>query len=263
MHREPNKKLIGLFMISGIAVLLIIIATVMGSKLFSANKKTLVMYFEESINGLNVGSSVVFKGVEIGKVSKIDLIANTQKLDFSIPVYVTMTDQQGIKTGKRYANNEAILNALVDKGLRARLTTQSYLTGQLMIELEMLPDTPIVFRKRNPDSDILEIPTVLSPIGAISKGFQDLPVKDSVEQFNKFFTSLNEQLPQILPQIKEMSSGMNKLVKDNSKVTAETLDNLNKAAVDVSQAAKALRNFADYIERHPEALLKGKRGGNE
>mgnify|MGYP007097565704 FL=1 len=56
-----------------------------------------------------------------------------------------------------------------------------------------------------------------------------------------------------------MINSMSMVVDGNAGAAADTLDNFNKAAVNISQAAKALRNFADYIERHPEALLKGKK----
>lgn len=213
------------------------------------------MYFEESINGLNVGSPVVFKGVQIGKVASIELIANAEDLSFSIPVYVKMDAEQSINHSETYGEKEMILNALIAKGLRARLTTQSYLTGQLMIELEMLPDTPIVLRRPQDEKEFLEVPTVLSPLGEISKGIQNLPLKESVEQFRRFFTSLNDEMP----QVKKMINSMSRVVDGNASAAADTLDNFNKAAVNISQAAKALRNFADYIERHPEALLKGKK----
>lgn len=213
------------------------------------------MYFEESINGLNVGSPVVFKGVQIGKVASIELIANAEDLSFSIPVYVKMDAEQSINHSETYGEKEMILNALIAKGLRARLTTQSYLTGQLMIELEMLPDTPIVLRRPQDEKEFLEVPTVLSPLGEISKGIQNLPLKESVEQFRRFFTSLNDEMP----QVKKMINSMSRVVDGNAGAAADTLDNFNKAAVNISQAAKALRNFADYIERHPEALLKGKK----
>ncbi len=49
------------------------------------------------------------------------------------------------------------------------MTAQNYLTGQLVIELEMLPDTPIELRYRGHDKDVLEIPTVLSPMGKSPK----------------------------------------------------------------------------------------------
>mgnify|MGYP000764795485 FL=1 len=166
-----------------------------------------------------------------------------------------MDAEQSINHSETYGEKEMILNALIAKGLRARLTTQSYLTGQLMIELEMLPDTPIVLRRPQDEKEFLEVPTVLSPLGEISKGIQNLPLKESVEQFRRFFTSLNDEMP----QVKKMINSMSRVVDGNAGAAADTLDNFNKAAVNISQAAKALRNFADYIERHPEALLKGKK----
>ncbi len=256
MRNEPNKKMIGLFLLTGIAVLVVILANFIKSKVFDGNDKVVVMYFDESINGLNVGSPVVFKGVQVGKVARIEIVTNPENLTFSIPVYVRMNVNQNIYyTEKNAKLNNDMLNALIEKGLRARLTTQSYLTGQLMIELEMLPGTPIVMRQPPEEQKFKEIPTILSPLEEISKGLQDLPIRESVVKFNQFFTSLNEELPQISKTIKSMG----RAVDGNARVASETLDNLNKAAINVSAAAKALRNFADYIERHPEALLKGKK----
>lgn len=260
MNKQPNEKLIGLFMISGIAIFAIILGIYLKGKFFNRNEALVVMYFEESIKGLSVGSSVVFKGVEIGKVVKIDIIANPNNLDFLIPVYAKMEHGQNINLSTEQEDKRQILDALIDKGLRARLTTQSYLTGQLIIELEMLPDTPIVLKNRGREKDILEIPTTLSPMGEISRGIQNIPLKQSVEKFNDFMDELNRELPVILPQVKDTVANMNKLVKDNSQASSDTIDNLNKALINVSEAAKALRNFADYVERHPESLLKGKRG---
>ena len=255
MRNEPNKKLIGLFMIIGVTVLAIIFGAFLKSKFYDGDSKTLVMYFEESINGLNVGAPGVFKGVQIGKVVRTELIANPDDLSFSIPVYVKMDAKQSINYSATYGAKESILNALIEKGLRARLTTQSYLTGQLMIELEMLPDTPVMLHSTRQNKNFLEIPTVLSPLGVISKGIQNVPLKASVEQFNKFFASLNEEMP----NIRKVVHSMNKVISGNAAATSETIDNFNEAAINVSQAAKALRNFADYLERHPESLLKGKK----
>lgn len=260
MHKEPDEKMIGLFMIVAIGVFMAIIAVFFKQKLFSGNDSMVVMYFDESIKGLNVGSSVVFKGVEIGKVAKIDLLANAETLDFSIPVYVKMETGQQINAGESYDTKQAVLDALIEKGLRARLTTQSYLTGQLMIELEMLPDTKISLKNHDVDDHILEIPTVLSPMGELSRGIQNLPVRQSVEEFNAFFETLNKQLPILLPKINQTVNGLNKFVGDNSDASARVLNNLNRAILNVGEAAKAFRNFSDYIERHPEALLKGKTG---
>ena len=73
MKKTPNKKLIGLFTIASISIFIGIVLMFAGDKIFTKNNDQLVMYFEESIRGLTIGSPVSFRGVEIGKVSKIDL----------------------------------------------------------------------------------------------------------------------------------------------------------------------------------------------
>lgn len=262
MPKQPNKRAIGIFMVSGIITLLIVFSIYLQRVFFSNDgSNVIVMYFEESIKGLNVGSSVVFKGVEIGKVVKIDLIANPQNMDFRIPVYAKMETYQGLSAREMGVSKREILNSLISKGLRARLTPQSYLTGQLMIELEMLPDTPVVLKNRDSDDEYLEIPTILSPMGEISKGIQNIPIRESVEKFNQFFDTLNQQAPVILPEIEKATKNLNQVLTENSGASTEALNNLNKAMISVNGAAKAFKNFADYLERHPEALLKGKRGG--
>lgn len=246
-------------MLTGLAVLAVILGVFIKEKFFMNTGRTLVMYFEESINGLNVGSPVVFKGVQIGKVISIDLIANPDNLAFSIPVYVKLEPRKNVEDGA-FTKREKVLDELIAKGLRARLTTQSYLTGLLMIELELLPGTPVNMHHVG-NKNVLEIPTVLSPMGELSKGIQDLPVRQSVEAFNEFFTKLNAELPKILPQINQVLAGVNKTMARNAGATAETLSNFNQTLYSVDEAAKSMRNLTDYLERHPEAMLKGKRGG--
>ena len=147
-----------------------------------------------------------------------------------------------------------MLEELIKKGLRARLATQSFVTGQLMIELEMLPNTPIVLKNKNPD--LIEIPTALSQLGEFSKGLQDLPIRHSVESFNLFFDNLNKEMP----KINKIVSRVDKLVTQNSQTSVDTINNFNDAMINIGEAAKSFRNLADYLERHPEALLKGKGG---
>ena len=87
MRKEPNKRLIGFFVFAGFFILFGIIIHFVMKKAMPNNSGMVVMYFEESIKGLNVGSSVIFEGVEVGKVSKIELLTSPDNLDFSIPVY--------------------------------------------------------------------------------------------------------------------------------------------------------------------------------
>lgn len=270
MSKQVNAKTVGLFIIIGFTVFLGIIAKFTWDKIMPSQDNLFVMYFQESVQGLNVGSPVVLEGVEVGKVSQIELITNSETLDFSIPVYVRFTKIREISNIPFLGTIEKkkMLEDLIRRGLRARLETQNYLTGQLMIELVMLPDSQIILKNASETQDILEIPTTLSTIGELSKGFQDLPLREMVNRANRILSTLETQLPVILPQLSQLIGTLNKTAeKINGFVprTAQTfekanqtLNNSNRTLNDISNAAKSMRNLADYLERHPESLLKGK-----
>ena len=90
MPKQPDLKKIGAFMLAGCAVLLMILGGLLQNKIFNSRGKEIVMYFEESINGLGIGSPVVFKGVKIGEVSRINIETDPESLSFKIPVFAKM-----------------------------------------------------------------------------------------------------------------------------------------------------------------------------
>lgn len=254
MRKQPNKKMVGLFLFSGFAIFFAMMASFLSDKFMDSKKGVVVMYFSESIKGLDVGSPVVFKGVKVGKVASIDIITNLEDVNFSIPVYVTF-DNKTLRDDANAHDKEKVLHELVEKGLRARLATQNFLTGQLMIELEMLPNSPLVYHA-NIAKNTPEIPTVLSQLAELSQGIQDIPLKETVKKVNIFLDSLNNE---IVPQMHSLLNSF-EAVPARTKRLPETFANFNRAMHNISNAAKSLGNFADYIERHPEAILKGKRG---
>ncbi len=253
MQKKPNKFRIGLFVIAGIIALSAILGQSIFSKMFDKKAEIWVMYFDESIKGLDVGSSVVFNGVEIGKVKKINLIISPDTLEAKIPVFVEMLQNYRLEDQYSPLQRKRGVQMLIQKGLRARLATKSYLTGQLMIELAMLPKTPINLVKNAP-ANMTQIPTVLSPLSELSRGLQDLPLKQIVTRFDNILGNIND----ILPKINSVLENLDKTANQNASRLGDTMININKALIDVSDMAKAMRNMADYIERHPDSLLKGK-----
>ncbi len=250
MRNEANVKLIGIFWCIGILLLLGVIVYGLKDSFDDEEGRMVVMYFEESINGLNVGSDVVLKGVKVGEVKHINIQINSETLSFSIPVYALMK-KRVIRTISNH--NGSDFNELIKKGLRARLTTQSYVTGQLMIELEMLPSTPIKYHK--PPKGVYEIPTALSAFGELSRNLQSLPIADGVKNFSDFFAELNSNMPQFKAIVSELAMMLNK----NRKATMQLPQNANNMMINIEAAAKSLKNLTDYLERHPEALLRGKK----
>lgn len=265
MKKEPNKKRIAMFIILGFAVMAGILLKVIADKWITENKNLAVMYFSESIKGLSVGSPVVYEGVQVGKVVNIEILTNPKTLEFSIPVYVRFAEDGNISTMSfdKELSRTQILHALIEKGLRARLTNQNFLTGQLMIELQMLPNTPIILKheltEKRTDRHVFEIPTTLSTIGNLSKDFQDLPLKQIIGRMDNILAEFETQLPLILPRFADLGQKLNTYTDRSAPQTAQTLNQLNRTLKDVGAAAKSLKNLTDYLERHPDALLKGKK----
>ena len=259
MKKQPNKKAIAMFIILGALVLGGILLKQVSQKFFS-DKQLAVMYFNESLKGLSIGSPVVFEGVQVGKVVDIQILTNPRTMEFSIPVYVRFDeagDISGLKFERKLTRNE-ILKILINKGMRARLGTQNYLTGQLMIELLMLPDSKYTLHPNGPMKDAFEIPTVLSPLAGLAQDFYELPLRQIVERVDNILQSLESDLPVILPNIKQISQKMNGYLDKSAPQTAQTLNQLDSTLKDVGAAAQSAKNLTDYLERHPEALLKGK-----
>lgn len=259
MRKNKSYKLVGLFVIIGIAVFSGIVFHYVSKKFSTDEGRYVVMYFEESIQGLSVGSPVVFKGVEVGKVAKIRLLTNLKDGTFKMPVFISFRENKSFQIGQSEVSGEDVLHTLVNKGLRARLISANYLTGQLMIELDMEPNIPAVFRGTG---EHMEIPTVISSFGMISKDLQEIPFRENMIQLGNLLKELDENLPPILANLENITAKMDKVIDSKAEETSKILNNFNATLSDMGRAGKSIQHLADYLERHPEALLQGKRKGN-
>ena len=170
---------------------------------------------------------------------------------------------------------------MIEQGMRARLASQSYLTGQLRIDLVMLPETEVRMFESPKKESFPQIPTVLSAREELARGFNSLQIHKTVEGINHVAEVLGKELPVLLPALANSSRNLDKTlerVADNSEETlaglnqtlheatktlheaTETLHEANETLHDVSDAAKSFQNLADYLERHPESLIQGKKG---
>jgi len=263
MQKKKTYKLTGLFVIIGIISLVGIVLNYV-SKRFTTNQDDLVvMYFEESIRGLSVGSSVVFKGVEVGKVEEISLQANLKEGTFKTPVLVLFNIEKSIDTiDSAELDEKQMFDNLIAKGLRAQLTSANYLTGQLMIELVMDAGSPAVLRGTG---KYWEIPTIYSPFAQLSKDLEDIPLNEIISRTGDILNDIDENLPIIVKNIKSVSDNIEQITAKMSAVldeknveTAKTLHNFNNTLEEIGKASRSLKNLTDYLERHPEAIIQGK-----
>lgn len=273
MVQKANPKLIGIFILAAFFVFIATFLLINQDRFFSRSIKY-VMYFQGSIKGLNVGSPVVFNGVPIGRVIGISLVTDVQTMEVQIPVYIETNKSSFIVLNSGNHSKEdiqEITDKMIEKGLRAKLETQSLLTGQMMISLSYDPGTPIVLQNHNPK--IIEIPTVPSASAELLQTLQKLPIKQTVTNLNnllvetnKLITLVNQDSPSVMKDVSVLTHSLSEVARKIEKTLnsfdedSRTMLDLNKMLRDFSAAAQSLRNWADYLERHPEALLRGKGG---
>ncbi len=175
MSQRANPTSIGAFVLGGMALLVIGIFLFTGRGLFE-HRPTYVMYFEGSVYGLQVGAPVVFRGVQIGSVKRIDLRYDNSRAQLVIPVTVESLPRRMLDVNGDFANEEALdPTELVSRGLRARLASQSLLTGLLYIELDFHPDKPLVYRA--PSKRLPEIPTIPSPVQEFASKLEHIDIE--------------------------------------------------------------------------------------
>ena len=256
MQQKKTFKMVGLFVLIGFLGLGSIIFYYVRKQFAVNTRDWVVMYFEESIRGLNVGSSVVFKGVEIGKVAQIKLRTNLKEGTFQTPVFVNIEGNEKIiereDTGEY---EEYMLTNLIKKGLRAKLISANYLPGQLMIELVMDPSVKAEFRGTG---KYPEIPTMLSPFAAISNDLKEIPMRESLMRFGNILQDVEDKLPQILDNTAQATQKINAILDKKSAETSKSMNGFNSAMEEISKTSRSVKNLMDYLERHPEALLRGK-----
>ena len=130
---------IGVFVVCGLAVLLAAAAWALRDAA-PRSREAAVVRFPYSVYGLQAGAPVVLRGVQLGQVSEIGL-APPDASGLRVPVRLTLDTARLHELLGDAAGAEAPVPALVARGLVARLATQSLLTGQMYIDLDLLPGT--------------------------------------------------------------------------------------------------------------------------
>lgn len=186
---KRHALLVGSFVIGALVLLVIGIIWLSGNALFHQELRAAV-YFKGSVNGLYVGAPVTFRGVPVGRVESIGIEVDDATLNARIPVYVSLRpDAVQYSGGGKDA--ELDLPALVQRGLRARLLAQSFVTGQKYIELDFAPDTPAVLAS---GGGVPEIPALGDRFDALIDQVAELPLRETVQDLRDTLRTLQQTL---------------------------------------------------------------------
>jgi paraquat-inducible protein B len=238
-----------------------------------------VMVFHESVRGLALGAPIDFRGILIGEVTAIDINVDESTHRITIPVEVNIyparfrsrmaTQKQRAVLSER--ERREWINELMARGLRAQLRTGNLLTGQLFIALDFFPHAPKV--KTTLDGDVFELHTISSgmteiqeTIASIAKKIKDLPLteigadlRQTLQSANRliqhFDADLTPEARAAIADVRKALAATESALKPESPLQQDARDAMRELA----RAAQAFRLLADYLERHPEALIQGKK----
>ena len=269
MGKKANPAVIGGFVVGAVA-LAVAGVLIFGSGEFLKEQMSWVSYFPGSVDGLQVGAPVNFKGVKVGQVTDIKVTLDARDDTVRIPVSWDLEPDRialmGIPEAKRTEKEERPLaQILIKRGLRAQLQLQSFVTGQKIIQLDFFPDTPINLVGR--DSDVPEFPTTPSGTEKLTKTIENLPIdelftdaRNALQGIDRLVRSIDSQVIPPTHATLEKAQGTLSSVDDMTAPGSPVRYELVNALKELAWAARSMRVLADYLERHPEALLQGKGG---
>ena len=194
MSKQANKTAIGAFVV-GAVVLAVAAIIVIGSGKFFADTELYVAYFQGSVKGLRVGAPVVFRGVKIGEVTQMRLYSMRKDMSVEIPVIFKVIPDSIKSIGPAVENYEQQMDSLIKMGLRARMDSQSFVTGQQQINIDFYPDTEVrLLGEEGIDlgKDITEIPTIKTIQQEIGKTFEEVPLSELAESFRNSLKGIED-----------------------------------------------------------------------
>jgi paraquat-inducible protein B len=235
------------------------------------NPQTYVLIFKDSVRGLEPGVPVEFRGIPIGEVSDVRAQIDLKNFQFEVPVTIKLDPRRlgvnvldlapgiDLETMRR-----KLIDSLVSHGVRAQLRTGNLLTGAVYVAFDVFPGgaPAAVDWSQQP----VRLPTVPGQLQATEETVENivnkinkLPLQEIGDNLNKAISNLDLTLVSArgaLNSTNDLVGNANHLVGPDS-VQAQQLDATLR---EVSGAARSVRVLADYLERHPEALIRGKQG---
>jgi paraquat-inducible protein B len=217
VSQKINTTSIGLFIVTGVALGVTGLLLFSSSKMFSKTRD-LIVYFNDSLNGLNEGAPVKFRGVTIGSVKRVMVHFNQATNDYSMPVLLELEEKllrERMPTAA-YVFTEDAMAERVKRGLRATLQTESLVTGVLYVGIDMNPKaSPPVFHQL--EKLYPELPTEPTKTQQLFNNLASLDIKSIEKNLNAVLTNLNGtvsslHMAQINEGITNLLSSVDRLV---------------------------------------------------
>ncbi|KZX59559.1 paraquat-inducible protein B [Halioglobus sp. HI00S01] len=259
MSEKPHTVAIGAFVTGALLIAVTMIIFVLGTG-FGSERSKVVMVFEGSVKGLTLGAPIALRGVQVGQVTDIELILDTETVDLIMLVEAEIRGENVRRSG---TSTESLTEELISRGLRAQLNTQSLLTGLLYVQLDFHPNSEI--KLADVDSPYLQIPTIPTELERLQRKLETIDfarVAGDLEAvasgLNHFVTSegfqgLPAQAQSTLASLTDLSERLSAQIDSSGPRLDQLLDGANTT---VNTANQELPELAALVKGNLAQLEK-------
>jgi paraquat-inducible protein B len=256
MSDKPHTVAIGAFIIGASLIALATLLFLLGSGF--GRTETVVMAFDGSVKGLNVGAPLALRGVKVGEVTDIEVVLDAENANVIMMVEANFDAD---KIRRQGISDADLAEELISRGLRAQLNIQSLLTGLLYVELDFFPASPLILAKI--DSPYLQLPTIPTNLQRIISKLEDIDIgklsadlesiSNGVQSLisSEDFQALPGNMTSTLDSVRELSMQLSEQLAS----TGPKLDSvLEETAVTVNNANEQLPRIATLVEGNLKVL---------
>jgi paraquat-inducible protein B len=220
MSKKANPTSIGLFIVTGVALGVVGLLLFSSSRLFS-HTRVLVVYFDESLNGLNEGAPVKYRGVTIGSVKRVMVRFNQATNDYAMPVLLEVEEElirERLGEAMEFFTQQS-LDERIKLGLRASLQTESLVTGVLYIDVRPNPNAPPpVFHQLK--KVYAELPSEPTQIQKLFNNLASLDIKSIEKNLNGLLAKLDTTVGSL--QMGRINEGITNLLGSLDRLVSST-----------------------------------------
>jgi paraquat-inducible protein B len=235
------------------------------------NPRTYQLIFKESVRGLAAGAPVEFRGIQIGEVAAIRAQIDLKTFGFSVPVTIRLDPERlgvnilDVRAGVDLDTmHEKLIDSLVSHGVRAQLRTGNLLTGAQYVGFDFFPASPP--ERVDWSQKPVQLPTIPGQLQATEESVENIvnkldkiPFKEIGDNLSKALADLDRTLLSARGTLASAQGTLDNTTNLTGPNSVQ-VQQLGETLQEVSRAARSVRMLADYLESHPEALIRGKKG---
>lgn len=244
------------------------------------------MNFAGGTGDVGAGTSVQLQGTEVGQVTEARLQFDdarqalitrvTLEID---PSRIEIIHRRDDAAAEASAAMRARIEKLVAHGLRARLVAANFLTGAKVLALDIVHDTPpgriqqVDGFAELPSATAADLSTILanaqSVLQHIDVATAGPELGHAVKELDRTLSNLDQLTAEVEPQIKPLMTSLREATEAAQRTLQAANNVLGTSAAsgadlprlirELTQTARSLRDLTDYLDRHPESLIRGRK----